>query len=490
MLRILLSTLMFLGVLHRSAAAERPNVVFVAIDDLNDWVGCLGGHPQVQTPHIDQLAARGVNFTNAHCQAPICNPSRISMLLGKLPSTTGHYFLTPGLRDVEVTRDAMTMFQYFRKQGYRAESMGKVFHAGTDEASFDHIEKSGGYRRAKGQTEKLHYQLPGSHPSWDWGQFEMSDNDQQDYSTAEWAAQRIPELAKLDQPFFMAIGFHLPHVPIYATKKWFDLYPIETLEMPKVLADDLNDVPPIAVQLSLNPTAPRYEWMKETGEDKQAVRAYLASISFVDHLVGMVTASIETAGLNDNTIVVLFSDHGFHLGEKNKWAKRSLWLRTTHVPLIIAGPNVSSGKRCRAPVGLIDVYPTLAETCGLPVPQGLDGHSLSGLLTDVAATWPHPAICTFGPGNHSIQSKDFHYIRYRDGSEELYDHRTDSDEFHNLAGDNSLAAIIAQHREWVPATDAPMVPDSRGSDSPLYDESEGLQKALQRKATRPKRVKP
>ncbi|WP_218933522.1 sulfatase [Rubripirellula lacrimiformis] len=463
-----------------AAAADRPNVVFVAIDDLNDWVGCLDGHPQVQTPHIDQLAARGVNFTNAHCQAPICNPSRISMLLGKLPSTTGHYFLVPGFRDVDVTRDAVTMFQYFRSRGYRTESMGKVFHGGSDKASFDHVQPSRGYRRMKGQTEKLRYRVPGSHPSWDWGQFQMADEDQRDYFTAAWAADRIPELSQQDQPFLMAIGFHLPHVPIYATKKWLDLYPLDNLQMPEVPADDLDDVPPIAVQLSLNPTAPRDGWMKQSGEDRHAVQAYLASISFVDHLVGMVMDSVQASGAGDNTIVVLFSDHGFHMGEKNKWAKRSLWRRTTRVPMIIAGPNVAVGKQCNAPVGLIDVYPTLTDACGLPRPEGLDGHGLAPLLSDVTAPWPHPAICTFGPGNHSIQSRDYHYIRYRDGAEELYDHRTDGDEYHNLAGDQTLDAVIAEHRRWIPATDAAMVPGSRGSDSPLYGESDGLQKAMRK----------
>ncbi|QDV41048.1 Choline-sulfatase [Stieleria neptunia] len=461
-------------------AAEPPNVVLVAIDDLNDWVGCLGGHPQVQTPQIDKLAARGVNFTNAHCQAPICNPSRISMLLGKLPSTTGHYFLAPGFRDVDVTRDAVTMFQHFRAGGYRAESMGKIFHGPADAASFDHVQRSRGLRRPPGKTEKLRYRVPGSHPAWDWGQVDFADEDQRDYHTAAWAAKRIPELAKRDEPFLMAIGFHLPHVPIYASKKWFDLYPLETLVMPPVPRGDLDDVPPIAVQLSLNPTAPRYEWMKDNGEDKHAVQAYLASISFVDHLVGMVTDSIAAAGLDDNTIVVLFSDHGFHLGEKNKWAKRSLWQRTTRVPLIVAGPGIAGGADCDAPVGLIDVYPTLVESCRLPVPEGLDGHSLDGLLKDAASPWEHPAICTFGPGNHSVHSRHYHYIRYRDGSEELYDHRTDRDEHRNLAGDPKLAAIIAEHRQWVPADDAPMVPGSRGSDSPLYGEAEGLQKAMKR----------
>ncbi|TWU46275.1 Choline-sulfatase [Rubripirellula tenax] len=465
------------AIAQQDIGAERPNVVMIVIDDLNDWVGCLGGHPQVQTPHIDSLAKRGVTFTNAHCQAPICNPSRISMLLGQLPSTTGHYFLTPGFRDVEVTRNAETLFQSVRRQGYRTETMGKIFHASADKPSFDLAQRSKGIR---GLPKKLHYDLPGSHPLWDWGQVDFPDEDQRDYHTASWAAQRFPELAKADQPFVMAVGFYLPHVPIYASKKWFDLYPMDELVMPTVPEGDLDDVPPIAIELSKNMTAPRNEWMIENGEDKEAVRAYLASISFVDHLVGMVLDSVQKSGHSDDTLVVLLSDHGFHLAEKNKWAKRSLWERTTRVPLLVAGPGIANNARCDAPVGLIDVYPTLLDLCALPQQENLDGHSLRPLLEDVQSPWQHPAICTFGPGNHSVHSTDYHFIRYRDGSEELYDRRSDRLEQYNLANDSSMSSVLDEHRKWIPQNDAPMVPGSRGSDSPLYGESNGLQKAMKR----------
>jgi choline-sulfatase len=458
-------------------AAARPNVLFISIDDLNDWVGCLAGHPQVKTPNIDKLAERGVNFRNAHCQAPICNPSRISMLLGKFPSTTGHYFLAPLFRDVAVTKDAETLFQYFRRNGYRAETMGKIFHGPTDRISFDHVERSRGFRRSE---KKLRYTVPGSHPLWDWGQVEVPDEEQRDHHTATWAAKRIPELAKEKDPFVLAIGFHLPHVPIYASKKWFDLYPLEDLKMPPTLEKDLDDVPQIAVDLSLNFTAPRHEWMLEHKEDIHAVRAYLATISFVDHLVGMMLDSLEKAGIADETLVVLFSDHGFHMGEKNKWAKRSLWSRTTRVPLIFAGPGIAKGVHCDAPVGLIDVYPTLAALSGLASKADLDGNNLQPLLKNPNASWPRDAICTFGPGNHSIHSRDYHYIRYRDGSEELYHLRDDPNEHHNLAMKKSSDSIIARLRKSIPLTDATMVPGSRGSDSPLYGEAEGLQKAMKK----------
>lgn len=457
-------------------ADRQPNVLFIAIDDLNDWVGCVGGHPQVQTPNLDRLATRGVNFTNAHCQAPICNPSRISMLLGKLPSTTGHYFLMPGFRDVAVTENAETVFQYFRRHGYRTETIGKIFHSGADPQSFDHVEPTSGRR---GLGKKLNYDVAGSHPLWDWGQIDFPDEQQRDFKTAAWAAGRLPELSQANQPFVMAVGFHLPHVPIYASKKWFDLYPIDTVALPEVFDDDLDDVPPIAIELSLNPTAPRHAWMTQNGQDVKAVQAYLASVSFVDAMVGMVLDSATAAGLDDNTIVVVFSDHGFHMGEKNKWAKRSLWQRTTRVPMIVAGPNIKSAKRCDEPVGLIDVYPTLVDLCRLPMPDRLDGHSLRPLIdsTITDADWPHRAVCTFGPGNHSVHSRDHHYIQYRDGSNELYDLQNDPNEHRNLAGDPAMKEVIADLRRDIPPNDAPMVPGSRGSDSPLYGESTGLQNA-------------
>ena len=239
-------------------------------------------------------------------------------------------------------------------------------------------------------------------------------------------------------------------------------------------------MPRIAIDLSLNLTAPRHEWMVENGEDAIAVRSYLASVSFIDHLVGMILDSLEAAGIGEETAIVLFSDHGFHLGEKNKWAKRSLWSRTTRVPLIVAGPGVRRGVKCDAPVGLIDVFPTLTDLAGIARKAGLDGNSLRPLLKDPAASWAYTALCTFGPANHSVHSRDYHYIRYRDGSEELYDRHDDPDEFHNLAQRETLAAVIADLRRSLPPEEAPMVPGSRGSDSPLFGEAEGLQKAMKR----------
>ena len=470
------------------AQAEPRNVLFIAIDDLNDWLGCYGGHRQVQTPHIDRLAGRGVMFGNAHCQAPICNPSRVSMFLGKLPSTTGMYFLGPNFRTVEPTKSDETLFQTFRRHGYYLSTRGKIFHGRADRDSFDHIEPSGGWRRGE---KKINYTLPGSHPLWDWGQVEIPDEQQRDYQTAAWAAAELPKLASSDQPFFLAVGFHLPHVPIYASKRWFDLYPLEEIDLPAMIPSDREDLPEIAKQLTLNPTAPRHEWMEENRQARRAVQAYLATISFVDHLVGMLIAGLEQSGEADHTLVVLWSDHGFHLGEKLRWAKRTLWEETTRVPLVFAGPGVVPGGNCAQPVGLIDVYPTLLDLCGLPPREDLEGTTLRPLLENPQAAWQRPALCTFGPNNHSLRSQRYRFTQYADGSQELYDHQTDPNEWNNLASAESMSAahqaVIERLRQWLPKTNADPVPGSAGSDSPLYGEGdvplgEAMRRADRRKA--------
>ncbi len=472
MFRFAFAVLLLTWPIAFATAADRPNVLFISIDDLNDWLGCYGGHPQVKTPHIDALAKRGVMFSNAHCQAPICNPSRVSMLTGQLPSTTGMYFLGPRFRTVEPTKHSETLFQSFRKQGYFASTKGKIFHGSADRASFDHIERTTGWRRS---PKKINYTKPGSHPLWDWGQVDVPDEKQRDYQTAKWAVDEIPKLAESDKPFILAVGFGLPHVPVYASKKWFDMYPKDELILPRVSLGDRDDLPEIAKQLTDNPTAPRHDWMVENDQWPKAVRAYLAANSFVDSLVGMLIESLDKSGVADNTVIVLFSDHGFHLGEKLRWAKRTLWEETTRVPLIITGPGLPKDQQCSRPVGLIDVYPTLLELCGLPGRSELEGHSLKSLMMNPETKWDHPAICTFGPNNHSLRSDRYRYTIYSDGNQELYDHANDANEWQNLVSSDGKcsaehAKVIEEMKQWIPLKNVDPVPGSAGSDSPLYGE--------------------
>lgn len=453
-----------------SAQSKPLNVLFIAIDDLNDWVGVYGGHPQVQTPHMDGLAARGTAFMNAHCQAPICNPTRVSMISGLLPSKTGIYFLQPGLRGGSENSDAETMFQFFKRQGYYLTTRGKIFHAKTLEEesdSFNEIVPAPlPVPRPKGRLSSIEGR------GWDWGPWYEKDEDTQDFQTALWGAKRLKELGEGDQPFFMAIGFSNPHVPLYVPQKWFDLYPRETLEMPEVRASDRDQLSEYAKQLTWGHVAPKHDWVVEANEWEPLVQSYLACISFVDHCVGTVLDGLEQSGAADNTLIVLWSDHGFHMGEKMHWAKRTLWEESTRIPMMIAGPGVLVNHPISKPVGLIDIYPTLVDLCSLPQKKGLDGLSLRSLLTVPNAAWERPAITTFGPNNHSIRSEHWRYIRYDDGSEELYDHRKDPRERMNLASNPEHRGIIQQLSQWIPTTNAAIPPGSGGSGTPLYAEFE------------------
>ncbi|MEM9187437.1 MAG: sulfatase [Planctomycetota bacterium] len=441
------------------APAAPPNVLFIAVDDLNDWVGCLGGHPQAQTPNIDRLAARGVNFTNAHCQAPICNPSRTCLMTGRLPSTTGVYYLKPLPRDCASTRDLVTLPQHFAANGYWTMAAGKLFHQADGPEFDEHAGGFGGF----GPRPKKPLSAGHTHPLWDWGVFPKSDRQMPDAKIAAWATRKLRQ--DHDQPFFLAVGFHRPHVPLYAPQQWFDKFPLETIELPAVARNDLDDVPEYGRDLSWSRVAPRHRWMVENGQWRRAVQAYLASIAFVDAQVGKVLDALAASDAAENTVVVLWSDHGFHLGTKERWGKRSLWESSTRVVLTIKGPGIRGEQRCDEPVGLIDLYPTLCELCGIEPPAGLEGRSLGPQLADASAARERPALTTFGQNNHAVRTRHWRYIRYADGAEELYDHRGDPGEFHNLAGDAAVAGVIAEHRRWLPTENAPMAPGSAHADA-------------------------
>ncbi len=432
-------------------APTKPNVLFLAIDDLNDWVGCLKGHPQVQTPNIDRLAARGTLFTNAHTQSPLCNPSRTSIMTGMRPSSTGIYGLAPWFRNVEAVKDVVSLPQHFAANGYQTYSTGKIYHGGygrkDSDTEFDELgpAASVGPRPA----EKIIGQTPGGdHPLMDWGTFPHKDEDKGDWQVASWAVEKLNEKPK--EPFFLSAGFFLPHVPCFATQKWFDLYPEETLQLPPILAEDREDTPRFSWYLHWDLPEPRLKWLEEAQQLKSLVRAYLASISFVDSQVGRIIEALETNGLADNTVVVLWSDHGYHLGEKAISGKNTLWDRSTRVPLIFAGPAIASNAKCEAPVELLDLYPTLSELCGLVPPTHLEGHSLVPQLKDANTDREWPAITTHNHDNHGIRTKDWRYIRYADGSEELYNMKTDPNEWENLASDSSYDSVIAMHAKWLP----------------------------------------
>lgn len=444
-----------------AAPSSRPNVLFIAIDDQNDWIGHLGGHPQAKTPHIDALAARGTAFTNAHVQATLCNPSRASLLTGMRPSSTGIYGLMPGIRDVEITKDLVTLPQTFTRAGYFTYSCGKIYHDGAmkpahRKGEFTEWGPAPGWKKLTQRIAKL----PGpQHPLMDWGPWPGQEGDTPDHQIASAAVDALRR-APADQPFFIACGFRLPHVPCFAPQKWFDLYPLETLQMPPMKPGDRDDTPRFSWYLHWRLPEPRAETLERLGELKPLVRAYLASSSFMDSQVGRVLEALHATGRADNTIIVLWGDHGYHLGEKGITGKNTLWERSTHVPLVFAGNGITRGARCDRPAELLDIFPTLLELAGLPARPDLEGHSLVPQLRNPRAPRPWPAITTHNQGNHTVRDERWRYIRYADGTEELYDLKQDPNEWTNLAANPAHAAKKKELAKWLPKIDRPMAPGS------------------------------
>ena len=434
---------------------SRPNILMIAIDDQNDWIGCLDGHPQVLTPHIDALAARGTVFLNAHCQSPLCNPSRTSLMTGLRPSTTGIYGLAPWFRDVAELKQLVTLPQHFARHGWTTLAAGKVYHGRYGRKKNDlefHVTGPPSGVRVRPDSKLVN--TPSGHPLVDWGEFPHRDEDKGDYIIASWAVDQLQQ--EHNQPFFLSAGFFLPHVPCYATKRWFDLYPIKQLQVPPFLKDDRADTPRFSWYLHWRLPEPRLDFLQESGQWKNLARSYLACTSFIDSQVGRIMAALYASPYSDNTIIVLWSDHGWHLGEKRITGKNSLWGRSTRVPLIFAGPRIPAEGRCVESAELLDIYPTLSELCELPIPSHLEGHSLLPQIETPGHPRRWPAITTHNHDNHGIRSRDWRFIQYADGTEELYDKRSDPHEWNNLAGDSQYVSVLQQHRSRIPESRPPV----------------------------------
>ena len=442
----------------------RPNILMIAIDDLNDWVEPLGGHPQIKTPAIKALAARGVVFQNAHCQSPLCNPSRTSVMTSLRPSTTGVYGLAPWFRELPEFRDIVSLPQYFEKQGYETYSCGKIYHGWQAQhkkgqrREFMHWGPGSG--PGKMPKRKLVGETPNGNNPWvDWGLF-GEDEDRADWKCAQWTVETLENM-QTEKPFFLAVGFFNPHVPCYVSQKWWDMYPEESLKLPPVPDGDLEDVSPFSEFLHWRLPEPKIAWLREHRQHKNFVRSYLAATSYVDSQVKRVLDGLAASPFNENTVIVLWSDHGYHLGEKDMTGKTTLWTRSTRVPLIFAGPGINAGV-CNEPVELLDIYPTLAELSNHDgdAPVHLEGTSLAPQLVNPNAERERPAVTTHNPGNFSIRDRHFHFIQYADGSEELYAVKADPNEHKNIIESESMAAVAARLREFVPKEFAGLAPGS------------------------------
>lgn len=437
--------------------AAGPNVLLIAIDDLNDWVGCLDGHPNASTPNIDRLASRGTLFTNAHCQAPICNPSRASIMYGLRPSSTGVYMNSPKPWTVKTLQNSTTMPRWFARHGYVTYTTGKIYHGSAlPDGDFDIVGPRPG-QRLKLDQRIIPPSPNGAKGLWDFGAQTYDESEFQDHITASWAIEKLNSHDSAS-PFFMAIGFYRPHVPLYAPERIVKQIPLKTVSLPIVKDGDRDDLPPIASSEMTAFVAPDHAWFVESGNWIKAVQAYLACVRWTDEQVGRLLDALDDTVHADNTVIVLYSDHGFFLGEKERWAKQSLWERATRVPFVVAAPGLPRGQRCDQPVELLSIYPTLTELTEIPANATLEGRSLTGLLRDADTTWPHAALTTHGRNNHSVRTKQFRYIRYHDGTEELYDHANDHHEWKNLATADrrpAHAALIDQLSAHIPSRNAP-----------------------------------
>lgn len=463
------------------AADLRPNVLMIVVDDMNDWVGCLGGHPQIRTPNIDRLAQRGVLFTNAHAPAPVCNPSRVSVLTGRNPASTGIYGNEVVWHDV--LPGITSLPGHFKAHGYYVVGGGKVNHhmPGFNRSSdwqeyFDQVFDSHYQDQLARGLDVSNFRWPEGFPlnglesvralakqprnplEFDWGPWSKDDLEMGDGRMVAWAVEFLQKPQK--HPFFLATGIYRPHLPFYAPRKYFDLYPQDEIQMPIVKEDDREDLPEGGLKMAQD-RGEDFDLVVREGKYRELVQAYLANIAYADALVGRLLDALDASEHADNTIVVLWSDHGWHMGEKQHLHKFTLWERSTRVPLIISTPATAKGlgavnmARCGKPVGLVDLFPTLNELCGLPAVDGLDGISLGPWIRNPERERSQPAVTTHGMGNHAIRSEHIRYIVYADGGEELYDHRTDPHEWHNRVADPTYSEAKQELRAWIPADSTP-----------------------------------
>ncbi len=457
--RRILGVLVLLSFQYSAFSQEKYNVLFIAIDDLNDYVTLLEDYPGIQTPNLERFAKQAITFTKAYTAAPVCNPSRIAVLTGLNPMKTGVYDNSDHFQNSPEAMAATLIPEHFKQNGYRTMWSGKLFHTGGSDhnsrpdkqrmqAMWDDMEgHDGGYGpNAKVSSIPKHIRRPGffEYEAWD-----GPDTDFPDVVNTNRTIERLQQ--DYNDPFFMALGIYRPHNPWTAPRRFFDMYPLDEIKMPKILENDLDDVPAIGQQWAKAPV--NFKEIQQANQWRPIVRSYLASISFMDYNLGRVLDALEKSKYRDNTIVVLWADHGFHMGEKEHFAKYALWEKTTHTLLMAQIPNAPQGETRNQPVNLIDIYPTLLDYCGLPaVKHQLDGISMKPIIKDQNYKRKEPSITYYLNGSAGVRSVDWRYIRYYDGTEELYNHAIDPEEWHNKAQDTSYSSIKSDLKSWLPAT--------------------------------------
>lgn len=430
-------------------ATEKPNVIFIAVDDLNDWEGFMGNN-QIITPNMDALASQGTFFRSAHCQYAVCGPSRASVMSGMYYHSLGFGVDTDLQQEDDAVYDAVKekgsslIYEYFADHGYKTMAAGKLLHHHVPEETVDvsHGRGSWDYNYDEnGERERLNWFGPGL---LDWGPISKEEHEMSDYKAAEWAVDQLSQ--DHDKPFFLMTGFLRPHTPMYIQQKYLDMYPLDEIELPPYKADDYDDIPKAAE--SVWNDYPSTSWAIENNQWRKMLQAYMGCITFTDAQIGKILEALENSPYKDNTIVVLWSDHGFHMGEKSRFQKHTAWDRSTKVPMIIMDPRIGSTQGPTDPVEanveLIDIYPTLLELCGLPENKAVEGRSLVPLIENPGLEWEYPAY-TFRRETYAIvKYGSYRFIEYFDGSRELYNHANDPNEWNNLAGGDAYKAIIEE----------------------------------------------
>jgi arylsulfatase A-like enzyme len=430
-------------------ALPRKSVIFVSFDDMNDWVGFLGGHPQARTPNIDRLARRGVGFKHAYTPFPSCGPARMAVMTGLMPSTSGG--ISNSQRIKEVAPNVPTLQEFFKAQGYYTAGFGKITNF-DDDFTWD-LQMGQGNQPSPDGAIPVNKMYDPKNPDdrslqeADWGPSKAGFEAMPDTQLLRGAQRFLNN--RPAAPFFMALGFHAPHNPWYVPRQYFDRFPLSGIQLPAVLPNDINDLP----KPFFNQTANNWhERIVKTNNWHAAVQGYLASISYADDLLGGLLATVDELKLWDQVTFVLWSDNGFHLGEKEHWTKKVLTEDATHVPMVIVSDGVTRPEGvCERPVSILDLFPTLAHLNGLTPPAGMEGRSLLPLLRDPRASFSRAAVAMeLGQSAKCARSERYRYIRWRAGQEELYDHALDPHEWYNLAADPQYAAIKRELACWLP----------------------------------------
>ncbi len=490
------------------ATIEQPNILLISLDDMNNWIGPMGGHPQALTPNLDSFAQSGFTFQHAYTASPSCNPSRTAMMSGKAPWVTGVYKNPQIWR--HVLGDEKMLPELFRDAGYSTGGAGKIYHNNMpDPRSWDayfpdliqHFpdywlpvqdEATGEKRFAltdneirEDGLEKVTFNMPspeGIYMAFDFEPLPVSTEETGDYSSVNWVSEQLKK--DHDKPFFLAAGIYRPHLPWYVPQKYYDKFPLEDVQLPELLETDTEDLPAEGQSIAKS----RYhDLIIEGGLWEQAVQGYLASINYADDLVGKLLTDLEASEYADNTIVVIFSDHGWQLGEKGHWRKFALWEDVLNTVLMVRVPKDVKGLpqgnyvggESDGNVSLLDVLPTLLELAGIEPKEGISGRSIVPLLADPDAEWNEPVVSVYGDNRYSVIQGDWHYILYEEGGEELYNMVDDPHEWENLASITEHEArkeMLASHIPTEPAelveTARPIWADIRDGTIDLYHPAE------------------